>query len=78
MDPLRHYVIHGARENRKPAYWFDVEEYKYNHPEIEQSGINPFLHYCMNGDQDGNRLYPGERPAPPESWMQKLTSPWRW
>jgi glycosyltransferase involved in cell wall biosynthesis len=44
MDPLMHYVEHGASEGRDPSPEFDTTAYVEAHPELAQAGANPLLH----------------------------------
>lgn len=49
IDPLRHYVDHGAREGRWPNPWFDTRWYRRRHqPEGDES--NPLVHYLRSPD----------------------------
>lgn len=47
-DPVRHYVKFGASENRKPNAFFDTSCYRDLHPEIEESKLNPLIHYILS------------------------------
>jgi MoaA/NifB/PqqE/SkfB family radical SAM enzyme len=53
MDPVLHYVTHGARELRNPAPGWCTELYCLRHPELSETGINPLCHFHLNSaDRD--------------------------
>src|SRR5215204_1688900 len=47
IDPVRHYVAHGAREARDPGPIFNASEYLARHP-VPEARRNPLLHYLMH------------------------------
>jgi GT2 family glycosyltransferase/glycosyltransferase involved in cell wall biosynthesis len=49
IDPLRHYMIHGAREMRDPNRWFDGAWYARHYADVGSTGVNPLLHYLQYG-----------------------------
>lgn len=49
MDPVVHYVQHGATEGRSPCDLFDTKHYIENNPDVAASGMNPFRHFCEFG-----------------------------
>ncbi|MGA3240759.1 MAG: hypothetical protein ABSG03_31185 [Bryobacteraceae bacterium] len=53
MNPLRHYLLHGAAEGRKPHRLFDPDYYLSNCPEARNSA-NPLLHFIETGGRLGN------------------------
>lgn len=44
LDPVEHYLMHGAAENRDPGPGFSTAGYREQHPEVDASGANPLLH----------------------------------
>lgn len=52
-DPVRHYVLHGAGEEREPAPWFSTKYYLATNPDVSKEGVNPFYHYVFYGWQEG-------------------------
>lgn len=46
IDPIKHYIEHGAKENRNPTPWFSTKTYKEAH--LLESSENPFLHFLLN------------------------------
>lgn len=49
IDPLTHYVRHGAAEGRVPGGAFDAKYYMDTYSDVAQAGINPLLHYVTCG-----------------------------
>ena len=63
MNPLMHYIEHGARTGRNPNAWFDTAAYFGQHPGLRDSGVNPLYHYHRSG---GSREAVASRgPLPP-------------
>lgn len=58
VDPLEHYVRHGASEGRMPALWFDSGFYLADNPDLGIAHINPFLHFLRVGYKEGRRPNP--------------------
>ena len=56
LDPLTHYVRHGAFEGRSPSGQFNAAEYLRDNPDIH--GKNPLLHYVEHGRKEGRRVTP--------------------
>ena len=46
MDPIQHYIQHGAQEKRSPNSWFNGKQYS----ELQQlqDNENPFLHFLIH------------------------------
>lgn len=49
LDPLSHYITHGAAEMRDPNRWFSTRFYVQANPEVAAAGVNPLLHYVTSG-----------------------------
>lgn len=58
MPAAIHYCLHGWREGRDPAPWFNTRFYLETFPEAAQSGMNPLRHYLLRGLRDGNQGVP--------------------
>lgn len=58
IDPIRHYLEHGARENRNPSRDFSTEFYLANNDDVSQSGMNPLLHFVAFGRDEGRSGLP--------------------
>lgn len=54
IDPLRHYVEHGAAEGRKPNRLFDPAYYLRQRPEARAVGIDPLIDFLEGGAQVAN------------------------
>ena len=49
IDPLKHYLQHGAAEGRDPNPYFDTDWYLSHNPDVAAAGINPLIHYLRYG-----------------------------
>ena len=58
MDPLRHFIVHGAAEGRDPNRWFDSAWYAERYPDVGASGVNPLLHYLQAGGAELRNPHP--------------------
>lgn len=45
MDPVQHYLDHGAAEGRDPSPFFSTSRYLARNPHIAKNGTNPLLHF---------------------------------
>ena len=45
MNPLVHYLLHGAAEDRKPHPLFEPNYYFNQCPEARAAGVNPLIHF---------------------------------
>ncbi|EQA97224.1 hypothetical protein L286_23135 [Sphingobium sp. HDIP04] len=52
MDPLDHYIRHGAANRFAPNPWFDSGFYLTNNPDVAQAGLNPLFHFAQHGWQE--------------------------
>ena len=55
-DPIKHYVLHGAKEKRNPNPFFDTKSYLDKYPDINDSELNPFYHYLKWGEGEGREI----------------------
>lgn len=55
-DPLRHYLMQGWQEGRDPTPWFSTRHYLATHRDVQAAGMNPFVHYCIQGVREGRAL----------------------
>lgn len=53
IDPVVHYVLHGAGENRDPSPVFSTKRYLRRYPDVAASGANPLAHYETVGRLEG-------------------------
>ncbi len=49
MDPVWHYLDHGAESGLDPSPRFDTSHYVYAHHDVRHSGLNPLFHYLEYG-----------------------------
>jgi SAM-dependent methyltransferase len=56
MNPLIHYLQHGATENCNPSPDFDGVWYLKFHPDVAAAGMNPLLHYVLFGKAEGREI----------------------
>jgi hypothetical protein len=52
LDPLEHYVRHGAAELRSPGPRFEARLYVRKNPEVSKYGVNPVLHFMLKEEKD--------------------------
>ena len=52
MDPVWHYLVHGARAGLDPSPRFDTSHYVHAHHDVRNSGLNPLFHYLEYGIQE--------------------------
>jgi glycosyltransferase involved in cell wall biosynthesis len=65
MDPLMHYIEHGARAGLDPSPSFSTAAYLAEHPELTGSGVNPLYHFCRSTDRKQPVRHDGHRSAAP-------------
>ncbi|MEN6441517.1 MAG: methyltransferase domain-containing protein, partial [Syntrophobacter sp.] len=53
INPLEHYLSHGAAEGRDPSPLFDTSFYLESNPGVAGAGINPLEHYLSHGAAEG-------------------------
>lgn len=49
INLYRHYILHGAAENRKSGYRFNDVMYIEKYQDVREMGINPLIHYIKFG-----------------------------
>ncbi|MFG1428759.1 glycosyltransferase [Roseixanthobacter glucoisosaccharinicivorans] len=58
IDPLTHYLDHGAAAGRDPNPVFQTRWYVTQYPDVTKLGENPLLHYLLHGSKEGRRPSP--------------------
>jgi glycosyltransferase involved in cell wall biosynthesis len=56
VDPLKHFVEHGAAEGRMPNAYFNTAGYLDRYPDVRSSGMNPLLHYLKYGIKENRDI----------------------
>jgi GT2 family glycosyltransferase/glycosyltransferase involved in cell wall biosynthesis len=58
VNPLLHYLRHGAQEGRRPNPLFDSRWYLAQNPDVAAAKVNPLFHYLRHGAQEGREPSP--------------------
>lgn len=53
IDPVEHYLRHGAGEMRDPGPHFSTKRYLQRYPGVAKSGLNPLYHFIVRGYAQG-------------------------
>ncbi len=56
IDPVVHYIRHGAGEGRDPGPFFSTRGYLTANPDVEAAGMNALFHYLRHGFREQRRL----------------------
>ena len=56
VDPVEHFIYHGAAEGRNPSPVFDLHKYLEFNPDVAAAGINPLIHFAKFGREEGRRV----------------------
>ncbi len=77
IDPIRHFLDFGAREDRDPTPDFSVRFYRKHYRREIGAGVNPFFHYLAVGRARGFRptpfglgTWPAQVAPTPAEWEQ--------
>ena len=78
LDPVRHYLRVGARAGLDPHPGFSTRMYLARYPDIGVAGVNPLLHYRVDGRAEGRIAVPSS--AEPAEWvpLQGVREAHRW
>jgi hypothetical protein len=63
VNPLCHYLKHGAAELRQPHPLFDAGFYLDRNPDIRGAGVNPLVHYVRHGAAEDRKPHPLFEPS---------------
>jgi len=68
MDPVSHYLEHGASEGRDPSPLFNTRWYREHYADVGAAGMNPLVHYLRFGRAEGRKPAPSiaERKRDPQ------------
>ena len=80
MDPLWHYLDHGAAAGLDPSPLFDTSHYVHTNHDVRSSGLNPLFHYLEYGRAERRSPLPsvvGTRDVllPETAELETFTSP---
>ena len=80
MDPLWHYIDHGAAMGLDPSPLFDTSHYVHTNHDVRRSGLNPLFHYLEYGRAERRSPLPsvvGTRDVlvPETAELETFTSP---
>ncbi|WP_417467347.1 glycosyltransferase [Maricaulis sp.] len=69
VDPVMHYLTHGAAEGRDPSPEFSTKGYLRAHWDVAAAKVNPLVHHIRHGSVEGRRAgtmspMPASGPAP--------------
>lgn len=53
VDPLQHFIDHGAAELRDPGPNFSTSGYLIKNPDVARAGVNALIHYIRYGRDEG-------------------------
>ncbi|SFA85686.1 glycoside hydrolase family 99-like domain-containing protein [Azotobacter beijerinckii] len=57
-EALDHYLIFGIEQELNPSSQFNTRHYKRSNPDVMNSGANPFIHYAVQGVNEGRLPLP--------------------
>jgi glycosyltransferase involved in cell wall biosynthesis len=57
QSDILHYLQYGAKEGKNPNPYFDTLFYLKTNPQIEESGMNPLIHYILSGARENRRTH---------------------
>lgn len=53
MNPIKHYIMFGSKENRNPSPNFNTSYYLKQNSDVADAKMNPLLHYIQYGKDEG-------------------------
>lgn len=56
MDPIKHFLRYGAKEDRDPCAAFSTKAYNARYPDVASAGFNPLVHYLKYGRREGRSI----------------------
>jgi hypothetical protein len=56
VDPVEHFINHGATEGRNPSPMFDLRQYLEINTDVAAAGMNPLIHFAKFGRAEGRSI----------------------
>ena len=56
IDPVEHFLRHGAAEGRNPSPMFDLRKYLEINPDVATASMNPLIHFVKFGRAEGRAV----------------------
>jgi hypothetical protein len=56
VDPIEHFIMHGAKEGRNPSQSFNTKQYYISRPDVKKAKVNPLVHYILYGQYEKNNM----------------------
>jgi glycosyltransferase involved in cell wall biosynthesis len=53
IDVVSHFLRHGGIQGRSPSSKFDSEWYLSRFADVREAGVNPLVHFLLNGEREG-------------------------
>ena len=53
LDPILHYLLHGAGEGRDPSERFETDWYLSRNADVAATNLNPLVHFIRFGENEG-------------------------
>lgn len=72
VNPLRHFIRHGAAEGRNPGPWLDSHWYLTTNADVRESQASAFEHFASAGLAEGRSPHPAL--SGHALWRRVLTS----
>lgn len=60
VDPIAHFLITWRENMYDPAKFFSTEFYLKTHKDVDNAGMNPFVHYIMYGKKENRKIVPSQ------------------
>ncbi len=71
IPAIRHYLLYGSFEGRKPSSEFDGRFYLRQYPDVKSSKINPLIHYILYGKKEGRKILEIQNEKSYTKWIEQ-------
>lgn len=72
IEPVLHYLLYGALENRHPSPVFNTFNYLIEYTDVAKEGMHPLLHFIKFGQYEGRKPDPLQKLLPPPKPAENL------